>query len=99
MNKDSMGNDAIIVEHSLGEQQPYIGNQQHGILIENQLNLERCINVTSKLKKQPMTPTPLYIYIFFAIIKIYIMFCLENILVGQDTEPQQLWVHFLSSQS
>jgi hypothetical protein len=56
-----MDNGAMVVEHSLGEQHPYVDNQQRENSTQNQSNSEDIAKVINKVKKSPMTPTPLYI--------------------------------------
>jgi len=56
-----MDNGAMVVEHSLAEQHPHVDNQQRENLTQNQSNSEDIVKVINKVKKSPMTPTPLYI--------------------------------------
>jgi hypothetical protein len=56
-----MDNDAIIVELSLAEQHPHVDNQQGENSTQNQSNSEEIVKIMNKMKRYPMTPTPLYI--------------------------------------
>ncbi|CAF4918227.1 unnamed protein product, partial [Rotaria sp. Silwood1] len=63
MNRNSMNNGTISVEHLLAEQHPHADNEQRENSIENQSNSTRLANDTKKITKLPMVSTPLeYLY-------------------------------------
>lgn len=54
----------IVIEHPLAEQHSQVDIQKYQNLREIQLNSQRIINISNKMKKTAMTPTPLYIILF-----------------------------------
>jgi len=56
-----MDNGAMVAEHSLAEQHPYVDHQQRENSTQNQFNSEEIVKVIKKVKRSPMNPTPLYI--------------------------------------
>ena len=59
-----MDNGDISVEHSLAEQHPHVDNEQRESSTQNQSTLAKLVVDPNKMKKSPMTPTPLYIICF-----------------------------------
>jgi hypothetical protein len=66
MNGNSINDSGISIENSFTEQNPPIDNKQPENLTQTQSNSATSGNVTSKIKKTPMTPTRLYISFFFS---------------------------------
>jgi hypothetical protein len=64
MDENSTANRDISAEHSLDEQQPHVNNQQCENTTQNQTKAGKVVNVINTVKQSPMTPTPLYIFLF-----------------------------------
>jgi len=78
MNKNSMDNDVITVQHPLAEDYPYADNQEHGNSKQNQLNSAKSVNRINEVEKSPTTPTPLYVFSVTIIIYMNNIFLRKN---------------------
>ena len=61
----SMRNHIIPVGYLFFEEESHVNNQQHKNSIQNHSNSERIVEPINILKKVSMTPTPLYVSLFF----------------------------------
>ena len=66
MNRNSVNDGVIPIEHSFDEQYLQVDNQRDENSIPSQSNLATSIKVIAQAKKLPTNPTPLYD--FFAIV-------------------------------
>ncbi len=64
MNVDPMNTGTISVDHTSSEQHPTVDNQQGQNSTQNDTKSKEVVNVINKMKKSPMTPTPLYVSLF-----------------------------------
>ncbi len=64
MNTDSVDSGIISLEYLPTQQYLRVNNQQGGNSTENQTKSEKLGIIINKVKKAPMTPTPLYISFF-----------------------------------
>ncbi len=62
MNIDPINNHIISDGHISSEQHPHIDNQQG----QNNINSKEVVNGINRRKKYPMTPTPLYVSLFYS---------------------------------
>jgi hypothetical protein len=80
------------------EQHPHIDNQQNENSTQNNTKKsEEVVNGIKKIKKTPMNPTPLYVWLFsFSIHHLNIL--LENIHGGHNIQLKHWWEHLFYSQ-
>jgi hypothetical protein len=59
-----MNNGTTLAGHTSSEQYPTVDNQQGENSTQNDTKSKEVVNVINKMKKTPMTPTPLYVSFF-----------------------------------
>ncbi len=64
MNVDPMNNGTTLADHTSSQQYPTVDNQQGQNSTQNDTKSTGVVNVINKMKKTPMTPTPLYVSCF-----------------------------------
>ncbi|CAF4336601.1 unnamed protein product, partial [Adineta steineri] len=64
INENSMDNGVVRVRQSFSEQNIHVDNAQHESSIQNQSTAAESADVTKKIKRSPMAPTPLYVIFF-----------------------------------
>jgi hypothetical protein len=64
MNVDPMNNGTTLADHTCSKQHPTVDNQAGENSTQNDTKSKEVVNVINKMKKSPMTPTPLYVFFF-----------------------------------